>query len=324
MPHVTEEIWTNLPARETRLIVAPWPEPQTEDARLRRARRGADGGAHLPAQRRPDRSSTATRCGSSRRSSGPRATGRATSRPSGRASRRRSTGPSGCSRTRSSSRTPIPRPSTPSARSSRNTLPSATRWVESLSPWPRTASGPSGCARCSRELGDPAARFDAIHVVGTNGKSTTTRLTGRSPRRSAGRRPPLAARLAAGTSGSRSTERRPASSGDRRVRPAAEELGATQFEMLTAAAFADFAAGGGRRRRGRGRARRAPRRDERHRRARRPPHERRRSSTRTCSATRARRSRARSSRSCSPGAPSSCPRRSGAQLAEQNDAGAGS
>ncbi len=30
MPHVTEEIWTNLPARETRLIVAPWPEPQPE------------------------------------------------------------------------------------------------------------------------------------------------------------------------------------------------------------------------------------------------------------------------------------------------------
>jgi valyl-tRNA synthetase len=27
MPHVTEEIWANLPARESRLIVAPWPEP---------------------------------------------------------------------------------------------------------------------------------------------------------------------------------------------------------------------------------------------------------------------------------------------------------
>ena len=26
MPHVTEEIWTSLPARESRLIVAPWPE----------------------------------------------------------------------------------------------------------------------------------------------------------------------------------------------------------------------------------------------------------------------------------------------------------
>ncbi|HUJ92464.1 MAG TPA: valine--tRNA ligase [Gaiellaceae bacterium] len=31
MPHVTEEIWTHLPARETRLIVAAWPE---EDARF--------------------------------------------------------------------------------------------------------------------------------------------------------------------------------------------------------------------------------------------------------------------------------------------------
>jgi valyl-tRNA synthetase len=27
MPHVTEEIWSNLPAREERLIVSPWPEP---------------------------------------------------------------------------------------------------------------------------------------------------------------------------------------------------------------------------------------------------------------------------------------------------------
>jgi valyl-tRNA synthetase len=27
MPHVTEEIWSQLPARETRLIRAPWPEP---------------------------------------------------------------------------------------------------------------------------------------------------------------------------------------------------------------------------------------------------------------------------------------------------------
>jgi valyl-tRNA synthetase len=26
MPHVTEEIWSYLPTRETRLVVAPWPE----------------------------------------------------------------------------------------------------------------------------------------------------------------------------------------------------------------------------------------------------------------------------------------------------------
>src|SRR5438132_2864727 len=32
MPHVTEEIWTNLPGRETRLIVAPWPEADPTNA----------------------------------------------------------------------------------------------------------------------------------------------------------------------------------------------------------------------------------------------------------------------------------------------------
>ena len=29
MPHVTEEIWTQLPAREDRLIVSPWPGEDT-------------------------------------------------------------------------------------------------------------------------------------------------------------------------------------------------------------------------------------------------------------------------------------------------------
>src|SRR4029078_11411176 len=32
MPHVTEEIWSNLPAREARLIVSPWP-PRADPAR---------------------------------------------------------------------------------------------------------------------------------------------------------------------------------------------------------------------------------------------------------------------------------------------------
>jgi valyl-tRNA synthetase len=30
MPHVTEEIWSHLPARSTRLIVSPWPEAGNE------------------------------------------------------------------------------------------------------------------------------------------------------------------------------------------------------------------------------------------------------------------------------------------------------
>jgi len=31
LPHVTEELWSNLPDRESRLIVSPWPEPQPAD-----------------------------------------------------------------------------------------------------------------------------------------------------------------------------------------------------------------------------------------------------------------------------------------------------
>jgi valyl-tRNA synthetase len=43
MPHVTEEIWSKLPGRETRLIVAPWPAPEAapagvDDGELERAR----------------------------------------------------------------------------------------------------------------------------------------------------------------------------------------------------------------------------------------------------------------------------------------------
>jgi valyl-tRNA synthetase len=56
MPHVTEEIWSHLPDRETRLIVAPWPEPTIEHAEalpaLDRVRTAAEmfrrSGARVP------------------------------------------------------------------------------------------------------------------------------------------------------------------------------------------------------------------------------------------------------------------------------------
>ncbi len=38
MPHVTEEIWSHLPGRTTRLIVAPWPEAGDESAAAALAR----------------------------------------------------------------------------------------------------------------------------------------------------------------------------------------------------------------------------------------------------------------------------------------------
>jgi dihydrofolate synthase/folylpolyglutamate synthase len=95
-----------------------------------------------------------------------------------------------------------------------------------------------------RELGDPQERFPAIHVVGTNGKSTTTRLT-------------EALLLDAGLSVGAYLSPHVVSWQERirlngaeydletaltGVRPRAESLSATQFEVLTAAALLAFAA----------------------------------------------------------------------------------
>ncbi len=63
MPHVTEEIWSNLPDRETRLIVAPWPEPDAsyvEDAgALRQVHEAAEifrrSGVRVPLEGEPAR-----------------------------------------------------------------------------------------------------------------------------------------------------------------------------------------------------------------------------------------------------------------------------
>jgi valyl-tRNA synthetase len=47
MPHVTEEIWSHLPARESRLIIAPWPEPTPEYADDRNALDNAQTAARI-------------------------------------------------------------------------------------------------------------------------------------------------------------------------------------------------------------------------------------------------------------------------------------
>jgi len=115
-------------------------------------------------------------------------------------------------------------------------------WIESLSPWPEEFG--LGRMRALLEaLGNPQRAFRAVHVVGTNGKSTATRtveaflareglrvgtylsphVTGWSERiRIDGREADFEAAIA-------------------RVRQQAETVGATQFEALTAAAFALFA-----------------------------------------------------------------------------------
>jgi dihydrofolate synthase/folylpolyglutamate synthase len=94
-----------------------------------------------------------------------------------------------------------------------------------------------------RELGDPQLAYPAIHVVGTNGKSTATRTIEAML---------LASGLTVGATVSphvRAWSERITVNGEEadfagaiaRVRPAAERLAATQFETITAAAFAEFA-----------------------------------------------------------------------------------
>jgi dihydrofolate synthase / folylpolyglutamate synthase len=125
-------------------------------------------------------------------------------------------------------------------------LPSATRWLESLSPWPQDGFGTERMWALLRELGDPQERFEAIHVVGTNGKSTTTRLI-EALLADAGLS--VGAYLSPHVSGWSERIRVGGEEADfeaviAAVRPSAEPLGATQFEVLTAAALVAFADAG--------------------------------------------------------------------------------
>ena len=51
---------------------------------------------------------------------------------------------------------------------------SAGEWLDSLSPWPRDGFGLERMRALLAALGDPQDAYPAIHVVGTNGKSTAT------------------------------------------------------------------------------------------------------------------------------------------------------
>ena len=123
MPHVTEEIWTQLPGRQSRLIVAPWPEPAPGEGDFAALDAAQTAARIYRRSQRADRAGR--RCAADLRGGRPAVLRRRARRHRRRAvarSRRRSSAPSGCSRTRSSSPTPIPQPSRPSARSSRNTV----------------------------------------------------------------------------------------------------------------------------------------------------------------------------------------------------------
>ena len=112
--------------------------------------------------------------------------------------------------------------------------------MASLDPWPEEF-GLDRMRALLAALGDPQQAFPSIHVVGTNGKSTAARtiaamLRAEGLRAGAYTSPHVSGwheRLDCDPAG---FERAVA-----RVRGSAEPLGATQFEVLTAAALAEFA-----------------------------------------------------------------------------------
>ncbi len=121
---------------------------------------------------------------------------------------------------------------------------SQTEYVESLSPWPKDGFGLDRIEALLAELGEPQLRYPSIHVVGTNGKSTVTR-TIEELLTHAGRT--VGAYLSPHVRSWSERIRVRGKEADfdaaiERVRAAAERIGATQFELLTAAALVEFAA----------------------------------------------------------------------------------
>jgi dihydrofolate synthase/folylpolyglutamate synthase len=122
----------------------------------------------------------------------------------------------------------------------------AVEWLDALSPWPRDGFGLERMRALLAGLGNPQDAYPAIHVVGTNGKSTAT-VTIEQLLLSEG--------LAVGSTISphiASWAERIRINGQHadfeaaiaRVREQAERVRATQFEIVTAAALAAFADAG--------------------------------------------------------------------------------
>jgi dihydrofolate synthase/folylpolyglutamate synthase len=93
-------------------------------------------------------------------------------------------------------------------------------------------------------LGDPQTAYPSIHVVGTNGKSTAARTIAALLRADGLDAGVYTSPHVAGWHERLDTDPDGFERAVARVRPEAELLGATQFETLTAAALAEFAARG--------------------------------------------------------------------------------
>jgi dihydrofolate synthase/folylpolyglutamate synthase len=121
-------------------------------------------------------------------------------------------------------------------------MQSATEWLASLSPWPRDGFGLDRMNVLLDRLGHPERGYDAVHVVGTKGKSTAARTIAALLRAEGRASAAYTSPHVAGWGERLETDDQQFEQAVARVRPDAEAVGATQFEVLTAAALADFAA----------------------------------------------------------------------------------
>jgi dihydrofolate synthase / folylpolyglutamate synthase len=119
----------------------------------------------------------------------------------------------------------------------------AVEWLDTLSPWPRDGFGVDRMRLLLAELGDPQDAFPAIHVVGTNGKSTATvTIEGLLLREGLSVGSTISPHVASWRERIRiDGEEADFEEAVARVRETAERLGATQFEIVTAAALTAFA-----------------------------------------------------------------------------------
>jgi dihydrofolate synthase / folylpolyglutamate synthase len=120
---------------------------------------------------------------------------------------------------------------------------SHTAWIASLSPWPEEF-GLDRMRALLDALGHPERAYPAIHVVGTNGKSTAARTIAALLDAEGLRTGCYTSPHVSGWGERLDTDSEGFERAVGRIRGAAERLGATQFEALTAGALAEFAARG--------------------------------------------------------------------------------
>ena len=120
----------------------------------------------------------------------------------------------------------------------------AVEWLDAMSPWPRGGFGLDRMRALLAALGDPQDAYPAIHVVGTNGKSTAT-VTIEQLLLSEGLS--VGSTISPHVVGWSERIRVNGQRGGLRVARSAvsarppRQLGSTQFEIVTAAALAAFA-----------------------------------------------------------------------------------